>query len=169
MLSNAQIEQLCNDIDRLLGLWDGALSQLHTEEPTDDDCEKAQNYIDQALSLTRRLNMSVTVKSHGAESHLTHQMRTVPGGLFEFDESWGEQAHQIGYSADMRLRCHGGEARKAKVRAADARRKENPQTREELERVRARKRGKRKSTVEKEERKKEVKLERREKSLHYKS
>ncbi|KAL7525335.1 LOW QUALITY PROTEIN: hypothetical protein ACHAWF_001314 [Thalassiosira exigua] len=134
-LSKAKIEDLCNDLARLLGLWDGALSQLHANEPTEDDYKKAQSYIDKALALMRKLNMNVTVKGHRAECHLVHQIGTVPGGLFEFNESWGEQAHQLGYNSDMRLRNQGGEDQKAKVRAANARRECKPQMQQALRQV----------------------------------
>ena len=40
-------------------------------------------------------------------------MRRIKGGLFESDESWGEQYHHTGYAFDMRLRGQGSEERKA--------------------------------------------------------
>ncbi|KAL7524330.1 hypothetical protein ACHAWF_000904 [Thalassiosira exigua] len=139
---------------------------LHVDEPTEDDRKKARNYIDKALALMRKLNMSVTVKGHGAEYHLVHQIRMEPGGLFEFNESWGEQAHQLGYNSDMRLRNQWGEDQKAKVWAANARRECKPQTQQALWQVKEWQTGKRKSTLKKEELKKQVKAERREKYLH---
>ncbi len=96
-LSQQYIETLCTDIDKLLTRWDGALHMLHTKDPAETDCLKAQEYIDKALEFTRKMGISVTVKGHGGESHIVDQMRKAPGGLFDFDESWTEQYHQTGH------------------------------------------------------------------------
>ncbi|KAL7544955.1 hypothetical protein ACHAWF_008325, partial [Thalassiosira exigua] len=92
-----EIKDLCTEQGLLLTNWDGALQKLHTKNSTDIYCSKTQEFIDRALSLTRKLGISVTAKGHGGESHFVAQMHSTPEGLFEFDESWTEQYHQTGY------------------------------------------------------------------------
>ena len=74
--------------------------------------------------------MSVTVKGHGSEDHIVNHMRDLAkyGGMVEFDESWGELYHQIGYRFDVRLRNMGSEDRKARTRAKRDRSENLPQT-----------------------------------------
>ena len=55
--------------------------------PIEKDCLDAQEYIDQALEMTRALCMSITVKFHGGGYHFVSKMRASKVGLFEFDES----------------------------------------------------------------------------------
>lgn len=161
----AAIRKLCTDVSKLLILWDSALSKLHTEWPSEEDCSKAQEFIDAAMKMSRALGISVTVKHHGGESHLVSQMRKLPMGLFEFDESWGEQYHQKGYSFDMNLRNQGSELRKAKVRAGNERRENRAETLEASEKLKANKRGKRKATIEREKSRKKALTEQREAAL----
>ena len=73
------------------------------------DFIKAQNFIDQAVAKMRELDISVAVKGHGVASHAVEQMCDMAqfGGLFDFDESWGEQYHQVGYRFAMKLRNRG--------------------------------------------------------------
>ena len=113
-MSDNDIDELCNNSCTLLILWDGAMAVLHTEFPREEDCDKAQQFIDAALELTRKMNMTVTPKSHGGEAHLVKQMRATKGGLFEHDESWGEQYHQVGHHFDMRLRNQGSGSEEGK-------------------------------------------------------
>ncbi|KAL7533094.1 hypothetical protein ACHAWF_006364 [Thalassiosira exigua] len=165
-LEVGEIKDLCTELGLLLTNWDGALQKLHTENPTEIDCSKAQEFIDRALSRTRKLGISVTVKGHGGESHLVAQMRSTPGGLFEFDESWTEQYHQTGYGFDTKLKNRGTELRKAETRAKNDQRENLPQTQEALKRMRdATTIGKSIATLEKEAKRKRQNAERREASL----
>lgn len=134
--SDEDIAHLCDEVTTLLTLWDGALSCLHQEDPEEKHCLKAQRFIDQVLSKMRELEFSVTVKGHGSESHIVDQMRATAkyGGLCDFDESWGEQYHQVGYRFDMRLRNRGSEVRKAHTRAKRERTEGLPETQVALER-----------------------------------
>ena len=157
-----EIDKLFNNSRDVLTLQDGALAGLHIEFPEEDDYIKTQQFIDAALKLTREMEMTVTPKGHGGEKHLVGQMRMTKGGLFEFDESWGEQYHQTGYNFDMRLRNQGSEVWKAKVRAAENRRESLAGTQESLNRLKENKRGKRSSTIEKAENKKQANKKRRE-------
>ena len=95
-MSDDNIRSLCENCSKLLTRWDGALHYLH-EDNTEENCENATKFIDSALELSRSMGISVLPKHHGTEAHLVKQMRDVKGGLFEFDESWTEQYHQIGY------------------------------------------------------------------------
>ena len=164
-MSDNDIDELCNNSCTLLILWDGAMAVLHTEFPGEEDCDKAQQFIDAALKLTRKMSMTVTPKSHGGEAHLVKQMRATKGGLFEHDESWGEQYH-LGHHFDMRLRNQGSEVRKARVRAAEVRRVGLVGTQLAMQELKNDKKGKRKGTILKEEEHKKVKKERRENALN---
>ena len=91
------------------------ISWLHKDDPTDSDCNKAQCYIDAVVSMMRNMELSITVKGHGCEDHIVEQMRYLAkyGGMVEYDESWVELYHQIGYRFDVRLRNMGSEDGKA--------------------------------------------------------
>jgi len=162
----ADISKLCDDVARVLILWDGALAELHTKDPKEKDFVKAQGFMNKALKVMRSLELSITVKGHGGEVHLVDQMRSVKGGLFEFDESWTEQYHQVGYDFDMRLRNMGSEKRKAGVRAANERRTSRPEAQAAMKKLKRLKRGKRKATMAKESEARKTKLERREKAFN---
>ena len=99
------------------------------------------------------------------KKHIVSQMRNTRGGLFEFDESWGEQYHQVGHSFDVRLSNQGCELRKGIVRAGENRRVTHPKTQLALKKVVEKKRGKRPATLAKEADGKKMKLERRSKYL----
>jgi len=93
-------------------------------------------------------------------------MCSIKGRLFEFDESWTEQYHQVGYDFDMRLRNMGSEKRKAGVRAAGERRTSRPETQAAMKKLKRLKRGKRKATLAKESEAQKTKLERQEKAFN---
>ncbi|KAL7539781.1 hypothetical protein ACHAXR_011204 [Thalassiosira sp. AJA248-18] len=165
-MSDEDICRLCDDCAIVFIAWDGAMSYLHMENPSDADCDRAQEFVDKAMEKMRALGLSVTVKGHGGESHLVTQMRQV-GGLLEFDESWGEQYHQTGYRFDMKLRNMGSEVMKAYTRAGTDRRESKPQT------IRAVKlmleqtsKGKRKSTLAGDKARKKKRMDRREAILN---
>jgi len=168
-MGDDEIDTLCSNSRDVLTLWDGAIAGLHVKFPAEDDYIKTQQFIDAALKLTREMEMTVTPKGHGGEKHLVTQMRATKGGLFEFDESWGEQYHQTGYNFDMKLRGQGSEARKAKVRAAEERRVGLAGTQQSLLRLEEKqnKKGKRDSTKEKEQEKKQSSKKRREDTLEH--
>ena len=147
LLSDANIADLCNDISVLLLCWDGALSKLHTNNPDEEDCLEAQEYIDKAVELMRKLGLSITIKVHGSQTHLVQQMRITMGGLFKFDESWGEHYHQVGSAYDNRLRNQPSELKKAEIRAGNLRRENQAETKAAGEKLNALKRGPREMTV----------------------
>ena len=49
----------------------------------------------------RKLNFSVTPKTHGMETHVVAQMRQFAGGLAKLIEHWVEHYHKIGHGYDM--------------------------------------------------------------------
>lgn len=165
IMEDTEIDELCNNSKMVLTYWDGALAGLHIEYPKEEDYTNTQLFIDAALQLTRKMDMTVTPKGHGGEKHLVAQMRVTRGGLFEFDESWGEQYHQTGYNFDMRLRGQGSEVRKAMVRATANRREGLAGTRESILLLQKNKTGKRGRTIEKEQKVKQESKKRREDTL----
>ena len=162
-MSDDNIRSLCENCSKLLTRWDGALHYLH-EDNTEENCENATKFIDSALELSRSMGISVLPKHHGTEAHLVKQMRDVKGGLFEFDESWTEQYHQIGYQFDIKLR-NKSERKKAEVRAANDRRINLPQSQAAKKKLDELKRGQRKTTQMKEADEKLKKKQRRENAL----
>ena len=112
------IKQTCENVKTLLLLWDGALSNVHISFPSPEECDETQKYINAAIKLTFNMGMSKTVKGHGTQRHMVKQMRTIYGGLLEFNEQWAERIHQEGYHFDMRYR-NLSEMRAALTRASN--------------------------------------------------
>ena len=165
-MSDEDIDKLCNNIDFLLRRWDGAMSRVHKQNPVENDYAEAEEYINAAMDLTRKLGLSVIPKYHGAEAHIVKQMRDTKGGLHEFDEQWMEQYHQTGYQFDMSLRNQSSEKRKAKVIVSNNLRTSHPDTQEAMARHDMKKRkGPHDRTQQKDEEKKKIKEERRKESL----
>ena len=163
--SEDDIKQICENVKTLLILWDGVLSNLHIEFPTADECNETQRFIDAATTLAYRMGMSKTVKGHGAQRHMVSQMRSVHGGLLEFDEQWAERIHQEGYHFDMKYR-NLSEYRAAFTRATQFRRTSKPESQEAKKRLTIRfTRGPRKRTLQKRQDAKKVKKERRTNAL----
>ena len=65
----------------------------------------------------RKLNFSVTPKTHGMETHVVAQMRQFAGGLAKLIEHWVEHYHQIGHGYDMHWINQPNEERKAVIRS----------------------------------------------------
>ena len=64
------ISKLCDDVARVLILWDGALAELHNEYPKEKDCVKAQGFVNKELKVMQSLEISSTVKGRGGEVQL---------------------------------------------------------------------------------------------------
>lgn len=113
-----KIAELCRNCEAYLGLWDAAFAAVHVQDPTEDDCNKAQLYIDLAMRAHRLLGFNVTPKTHGMEKHVVDQMRRFAGGIAKLIEHWVEHYHQIGHGYDMKWNNQPGEERKAEIRAS---------------------------------------------------
>lgn len=111
-----EIARLCEDCVEYLVLWDAAFAAVHVDYPDQDACDKAQPYIDLAMSKHRELKFRVTTKTHGMEKHIVCQMLRVKiiGKLIEH---WVEHYHQIGGRYDMKWISQPDELRKAVIRA----------------------------------------------------
>jgi hypothetical protein len=111
-----EIARLCEDCVEYLVLWDAAFAAVHVDHPDQDACDKAQLYIDLAMSKHRELKFRVTPKTHGMEKHIVCQMLRVKiiGKLIEH---WVEHYHQIGGRYDMKWISQPDELRKAVIRA----------------------------------------------------
>jgi hypothetical protein len=94
--SDEDIQSTCESIKHLLVLWNMVFSLVHTEYPSDEDCDRTQDFIDTAISIGDKLGMSRTIKIHGCMSHIVSQMRQIPCGLSDFDKNYMEQYHQEG-------------------------------------------------------------------------
>ena len=104
--------------------------------------------------------MTKIIKGHGSQRHIVSQMRSLYGGLPEFDESWAERIHQVGYNLDMKLQ-NFNEYKKAYTRATIFCRRSKPQTQRAMKSLSTFIRGPRKRTMVKQHDQEQVKKERR--------
>ena len=105
ILSDEDIELLCNHFQDVFVLWDGAFSTARIVDPSDDDIERFCSFVDAALQGTLRLRCSVTPKMHMMVKHVAWQMKYVPGGIGDKVEDWVERWHQTGIRLRQRFRC----------------------------------------------------------------
>ena len=162
------IENLCDDHELLLTLWDGALSEVQIKDPTEANFERAQWFIKCAMEVMRDMGFSVTPKAHGMEKHVVAQMRNIRGGIGELIEYWIEQYHQVGFKYDMKYRNMSSDFEKAVVRAKREKISMNPGVVKANE-VRVDKfEGKRKKpdkNIDNNDKKKKIKIDRRNEAL----
>ena len=119
--------------------------------------------MDKAMAKMRELKMNITPKAHGMEDHVVNQMRITPGGIVRMIEHWVERYHQVGYRYDDKWRRMKGEIQKAELRAHREHIGGNTEVKKRLDALKKySSKGKRTSTVEREEDAKKVKKERRE-------
>lgn len=105
ILSDEDIEALCNHFRDVFVLWDGAFSTARIVDPSDDDIAKFCSYVSAALQGSLRLRCSVTPKMHMMVKHVAWQMKDVPGGIGDKVEDWVERWHQTGIRLRQRFRC----------------------------------------------------------------
>ena len=98
------ISEFCHQMTQFFILWDQAFSVVHTVDPEEKDCKKAQDLIKQAMSTARKMKMSITPKGHGMEAHVVDQMRCTPGGISMMIGHWVEKYHHIGIKYDDKCR-----------------------------------------------------------------
>ena len=121
-----KINIICDNVGHVLKLWDGAFAAIHTDDPTPEECDEAQQRINKAMAQCRKMKMSITPKLHGMEMHVVNQMRTTPGGIGKHMEHWIEQYHQIGYRFDVSYRQVGSLFGQAVIRLSVEKRGRNP-------------------------------------------
>ena len=161
----AKIHKTCHDVGRALKLWDGAFSDIHVIDPSDEHCNNTQKErIDMAMAQIRAMGFSITPKMHGMENHVVNQMRTIPGGIGRLMEHWIEQYHQIGHRFDMsycRVRSLKGQA---EIRSRAEKRGSNPhvQMKKKLLDDKYTQKKRKRSALANEEKQLQVKRERRE-------
>jgi hypothetical protein len=122
----AKIHTTCHDVGRALKLWDGAFSDIHVIDPSDEHCNNTQKRIDLAMAQIRAMGFSITPKMHGMEKHVVNQMRTIAGGIGRLMEHWIEQYHQIGHRFDMSYCRVGSLKGQAEIRSRAEKRGSNP-------------------------------------------
>ena len=99
-----EIRRTCKNVLTYLLLWDKFLSLIHTEYPTDVDCDNAQTCIDDIVKLADSMGMSRTIKMHVCKDHLVSFMRRFKCGLSDFSEQFMEQYHQNGARLDYKYK-----------------------------------------------------------------
>ena len=95
-----EIRRTCKNVLTYLLLWDRLLSLVHTEYPTDVDCDNAQTCIDKIVKLADSMGMSRSIKMRVCKDHLVSFMRRFRCGLLDFSEQFMEQYHQTGARLD---------------------------------------------------------------------
>jgi hypothetical protein len=165
--NNDQISEICGQYETALILWDAVFAKCQIVSPTESDLVETEVYLQYAMRKTRELGLSITPKLHGMEDHVIQQMRTYPGGIAMLIESWVEQYHQTGYGLDVKHKNQKSTLETAKVRIRKETTRLLPEVQQEIEKNKEKhQRGKRKSTVEKEESMKKAKEERRKLALN---
>ena len=95
-LTTENIGELMANCCVMLKLWDSICAALSVVDPTDEDLERVSKRIAITSNHLRKMNLSVTVKSHRVEDHLLYQMKKIPGGISKLIEQWVEKYHQVG-------------------------------------------------------------------------
>lgn len=124
-MSDAEIDQLCEDTKQLYLLWDGAFSLARKINPTKEDCSLFLRYVQAAVDCHERLGCNITHKVHLMLVHVYLQMMTVPRGLGEKMEDWVELQHQIGSRRRRRFRTMKDLQRRAVAMARSEQRGKN--------------------------------------------
>ena len=127
LTTDDEIRHTCKNVLTYLLLWDKFLSLVHTEYPTDVDCDNAQDCIDKIVQLADSMGMSRSIKMHVCKDHLVSFMRRFRCGLLDFSEQFMEQYHQTGARLDNKYRNMSDE-KEAIARASRQRRTENTLT-----------------------------------------
>ena len=95
-LSSNVIDSLCQHFKLVLVLWDGAFSLAHKKNPTADDSQQYQQFVNAAVIQHVNLRLTITLKVHLMFKHVRWQMDNIKGGLGDKMEDWIKKSHQVG-------------------------------------------------------------------------
>ena len=88
------IHRRMDEMDQLLGLLDSAYAYLNIFYPTDSEKECAKEAISALMKCWRKTTLSMTLKAHIIEYHVTKF--NDKWGIGDKEESFVEQGHQVG-------------------------------------------------------------------------
>ena len=123
----AKTNEVCDDVVTALVLWDSAFSKLRTVDPSESECDEAQENIDLAVEQLRKMGISITPKVHGTQFHAVDQMKAIPGGISKLAEDWVEQYHQSGFRYDLSYCRAGSLKQQAVIRSRSEARSRKPE------------------------------------------
>ena len=95
-----EIQSKIDALEALLGLIDAAFAYLNIDHPTEDEKKKARESVDALSHYWRSVGLSVTLKAHVMEKHVSEF--NDKWGIGEKEESFIEQGHQIGVRDNRR-------------------------------------------------------------------
>ena len=95
-----EIQSKIDALEALLGLIDAAFAYLNIDHPTEDEKKKARESVDALSHYWRSVGLSVTLKAHVMEKHVSEL--NDKWGIGEKEESFIEQGHQIGVRDNRR-------------------------------------------------------------------
>jgi hypothetical protein len=109
--SNIEVQEFTSKYSHILLVFDRIFStaRASTGSLNDDDIALLVTFIQQAMVLWQKLQLSVTPKVHALEDHLVEQLLKEEHGvrlrgIGEFTEDFVEQAHQFGFRDEVRTR-----------------------------------------------------------------
>ncbi len=85
-------------------MWDGAFSLARTINPTEEEAQTYQRFVEAALHGSKILQCPITPKVHIMLRHVFSQMIHLPGGMGDKMEDWVERLHQWGIRLRRRFR-----------------------------------------------------------------
>ena len=119
--SNTEVQEITSKYSKILLVFDKIFSTARssTGSLSDDDIALLVTFLQQAMVLWRKLQLSVTPKVHVLEDHLVEQLLKEEHGVSlrgigEFTEDFVEQAHQFGFRDEGRTRGLKDHAAKAR-------------------------------------------------------
>lgn len=115
-MSDDKIDELCTNFQMVFLLWDGSFLLARKYNPTKEDWEEYQRYVDAAVKGHVNLGLSITPKVHLMHKHVRWQMENIPGGLGNKMEDWVEKSHQLGKRLRARFRTMRNLQKRAKAR-----------------------------------------------------
>jgi len=119
--SNTEVQEITSKYSKILLVFDKIFSTARssTGSLSDDDIALLVTFLQQAMVLWQKLQLSVTPKVHVLEDHLVEQLLKEEHGVSlrgigEFTEDFVEQAHQFGFRDEGRTRGLKDHAAKAR-------------------------------------------------------
>jgi hypothetical protein len=103
-LSDEDIDAMCLHFKEVFVLWDGAFSLARTINPTEEEAQTYQRFVEAALHGSKILQCPITPKVHIMLRHVFWQMIHLPGGMGDKMEDWVERLHQWGIRLRRRFR-----------------------------------------------------------------
>ena len=108
-------------------LWDGAFASVRKIDPTMEDAENYEQFIDAAVAGHVQLGLTITPKVHLMLKHVRWQMEKIDRGLVnKMDEDWVEKQHQMGKRERLHFCTLNNLQHRTNARAQVAHRNSNP-------------------------------------------